>query len=76
VDRDPVRPVHRLLSVRRGLLLSVRQAEGLGSVAGIAGFAGFALCDGGFRPFYGWLSEYIGRRRTMIYAYSGNVISS
>src|SRR6266702_1271044 len=48
--------------------------EGLGTVAGVAGFAGFALCDGGFRPFYGWLSEYIGRRRTMVYAYSLNVI--
>jgi OFA family oxalate/formate antiporter-like MFS transporter len=46
----------------------------LGSYAVVAGAAGFALCDGGFRPFYGWLSEYIGRRRTMIYAYSGNVV--
>jgi MFS family permease len=50
------------------------QAEKLGGVASVAGFAGFALCDGGFRPFYGWLSEYIGRRRTMVYAYSGNVV--
>jgi MFS transporter, OFA family, oxalate/formate antiporter len=50
------------------------QAMKLGSVASVAGFAGFALCDGGFRPFYGWLSEYIGRRRTMVYAYSGNVV--
>ena len=41
---------------------------------GFVGFAGFALTDGGFRPFYGWLSEYIGRRRTMIFAYSGNVV--
>ncbi len=48
------------------------EAKGLGLV-GLVGFAGFALADGGFRPFYGWLSEYIGRRRTMIYAYSGNV---
>jgi MFS family permease len=46
----------------------------LGTAASVAGFAGFALCDGGFRPFYGWLSEYIGRRRTMVYAYSGNVV--
>jgi MFS family permease len=46
----------------------------LGSVAAVAGFAGFALCDGGFRPIYGKISEYIGRRRTMAYAYSGNVV--
>jgi MFS family permease len=38
------------------------------------GFAGFALADGGFRPIYGWISEFIGRRRTMTYAYSGNVV--
>jgi OFA family oxalate/formate antiporter-like MFS transporter len=49
------------------------KAEGLGWI-GVVGFAGFALTDGGFRPFYGWLSEYIGRRRTMMYAYSGNVV--
>jgi MFS family permease len=49
------------------------KAYGLGYI-GLVGFAGFALTDGGFRPFYGWLSEYIGRRRTMIYAYSGNVV--
>ena len=41
---------------------------------GVVGFAGFALTDGGFRPVYGKISEYIGRRRTMIYAYSGNVV--
>jgi MFS family permease len=46
----------------------------LGAAAVVGGAAGFALADGGFRPFYGWLSEYIGRRRTMTYAYSGNVI--
>jgi MFS family permease len=50
------------------------QHEHLGSVAAVAGFAGFALCDGGFRPIYGYISEFIGRRRTMVYAYSGNVI--
>jgi MFS family permease len=49
------------------------EAQHLGYL-GFVGFAGFALTDGGFRPFYGWLSEYIGRRRTMIYAYSGNVV--
>ena len=27
-----------------------------------------------FRPVYGYISEFIGRRRTMIYAYSGNVV--
>jgi MFS transporter, OFA family, oxalate/formate antiporter len=48
-------------------------AEHLGYV-GFVGFAGFALTDGGFRPFYGWLSEFIGRRRTMITAYSLNVV--
>ncbi len=50
------------------------RAEGLSGLVPYVGFAGFALADGGFRPFYGWLSEYIGRRRTMIYAYSGNVV--
>ena len=50
------------------------KAEGLTGLVPYVGFAGFALADGGFRPFYGWLSEYIGRRRTMIYAYSGNVV--
>jgi OFA family oxalate/formate antiporter-like MFS transporter len=49
------------------------EAKGLGWI-GVVGFAGFALTDGGFRPFYGWLSEYIGRRRTMQLAYSGNVV--
>jgi MFS transporter, OFA family, oxalate/formate antiporter len=49
------------------------QAKGLGMV-GLVGFAGFALTDGGFRPIYGKISEYIGRRRTMIYAYLGNVV--
>jgi MFS family permease len=49
-------------------------AEHLGSVAVVGGAAGFALADGGFRPFYGWLSEYVGRRRTMAYAYAGNVV--
>jgi MFS transporter, OFA family, oxalate/formate antiporter len=49
------------------------EARGLGMV-GLVGFAGFALTDGLFRPVYGWISEYIGRRRTMIYAYSGNVV--
>jgi MFS family permease len=49
------------------------EAKGLGLV-GLVGFAGFALTDGGFRPIYGKISEYIGRRRTMIYAYLGNVV--
>jgi MFS family permease len=49
-------------------------AMGLGSVAAAVGFAGFALADGLFRPVYGYISEFIGRRRTMIYAYSGNVV--
>jgi OFA family oxalate/formate antiporter-like MFS transporter len=50
------------------------QAMGLGTVAAVSGVAGFSLTDGIFRPFYGWASEYIGRRRVMIYAYSGNVV--
>jgi MFS family permease len=50
------------------------EAMGLGSVAAAVGFAGFSLTDGIFRPVYGYISEYIGRRRTMIYAYSGNVV--
>ena len=47
---------------------------GLGSIAAAVGFAGFSLADGIFRPIYGYISEFIGRRRTMIYAYSGNVV--
>jgi MFS transporter, OFA family, oxalate/formate antiporter len=50
------------------------QAEHLGNVAAVAGFAGFALTDGLARPVYGYISEFIGRRRTMVYAYSGNVV--
>jgi MFS transporter, OFA family, oxalate/formate antiporter len=49
-------------------------AMGLGSIAAAVGFAGFSLADGIFRPIYGYISEYIGRRRTMVYAYSGNVV--
>jgi OFA family oxalate/formate antiporter-like MFS transporter len=52
---------------------SFAQAMGLGSIAAAVGFAGFSLADGIFRPVYGYISEFIGRRRTMIYAYSGNV---
>jgi OFA family oxalate/formate antiporter-like MFS transporter len=50
------------------------KAMGLGTVAAVSGAAGFGLTDGIFRPFYGWASEYIGRRRVMIYAYSGNFV--
>jgi MFS family permease len=53
---------------------SFAQAMNLGTVAAVAGVAGFSLTDGLFRPVYGWISEYIGRRRTMLYAYSGNVV--
>jgi MFS family permease len=42
---------------------------GLAGVAVVAGAAGFSLADGGFRPFYGLISERIGRRRTMAYGY-------
>jgi MFS transporter, OFA family, oxalate/formate antiporter len=50
------------------------QAEKLGTVAAVAGVAGFSLTDGLARPVYGLLSEYIGRRKTMIFAYSANVV--
>jgi OFA family oxalate/formate antiporter-like MFS transporter len=53
---------------------SFGKAEGLGSVAVVGGAAGFALCDGLCRPVYGYISEFIGRRRTMAYAYSLNVV--
>ena len=49
-------------------------AEHLGGVAVVCGAAGFSLADGGFRPVYGYISEFIGRRRTMAYAYSLNVV--
>jgi OFA family oxalate/formate antiporter-like MFS transporter len=50
------------------------QAMGLGTVAAIAGAAGFALTDGVCRPFYGLLSEFIGRKNTMSFGYSMNFI--
>jgi MFS family permease len=50
------------------------QAMNLGAVAVVAGFAGFALADGGFRPVYGLISEYVGRRRVMYTAYALNAI--
>ncbi len=50
------------------------QAMGLGTAAAVVGFAGFSLADGIARPIYGYISEFIGRRRTMIYAYSANVV--
>jgi MFS transporter, OFA family, oxalate/formate antiporter len=43
---------------------------GLAGVAVVAGAAGFSLADGLFRPVYGLISEYIGRRRTMAYGYA------
>jgi len=49
-------------------------AEHLGLWAAVGGAAGFNLADGLCRPIYGYISEYIGRRRTMAYAYSGNVV--
>ncbi len=49
-------------------------AEHLGSVAVVGGAAGFSLADGIFRPVYGYISEFIGRRRTMAYAYMGNFV--
>ncbi len=53
---------------------SFAQAMGLGTAAAVVGFAGFSLADGICRPIYGYISEFIGRRRTMIYAYSLNVV--
>ncbi|MDA8393110.1 MAG: MFS transporter [Actinomycetota bacterium] len=50
------------------------QAMHLGTVAAIVGVAGFSLSDGMCRPVYGLISERIGRRKTMAYAYSLNVI--
>jgi MFS transporter, OFA family, oxalate/formate antiporter len=50
------------------------KALNLGAAAYVGGAAGFALADGLCRPVYGYISEFIGRRRTMIYAYSGNVV--
>jgi MFS family permease len=49
-------------------------AEHLGLWAAVGGAAGFNLADGAFRPVYGLISEYIGRRRTMAYAYAGNCV--
>ncbi len=46
----------------------------LGYWGAAGGAAGFALCDGIGRPIYGWISSYIGRRKTMVYAYSVNVV--
>jgi OFA family oxalate/formate antiporter-like MFS transporter len=50
------------------------KAMGLPAVAGVAGAAGFALTDGLARPLYGFISQYTGRRRVMIYGYAGNVV--
>jgi MFS transporter, OFA family, oxalate/formate antiporter len=47
---------------------------GLGRIGAAVGFAGFSLADGICRPIYGYISEFIGRRKTMVYAYSGNVV--
>jgi OFA family oxalate/formate antiporter-like MFS transporter len=49
-------------------------AMNLGTYAVVGGAAGFALADGVCRPIYGFISEFIGRRRTMIYAYLGNFV--
>ncbi|MCY0865063.1 MAG: MFS transporter [Sulfobacillus sp.] len=46
----------------------------LAAVAAIAGAAGFSLTDGICRPIYGYISEYIGRRRMMAWAYALNAI--
>jgi OFA family oxalate/formate antiporter-like MFS transporter len=53
---------------------SFGEAMHLGLWAAVGGVAGFSLADGICRPIYGLISEFIGRRRTMAYAYSLNVI--
>ena len=50
------------------------QAMNLGAVAVVAGVAGFSLTDGLFRPVYGYISEFVGRRRVMYSAYLLNAI--
>ena len=40
----------------------------------VAGVAGFSLTDGLFRPVYGYISEFVGRRRVMYSAYLLNAI--
>jgi MFS family permease len=50
------------------------QAMNIGAVAVVAGAAGFALADGLFRPVYGYISEFIGRRRVMYSAYALNAV--
>jgi len=55
-------------------LYTFGKAMHLGAAAVVGGAAGFALCDGIMRPVYGYISEFIGRRRTMAYAYSLDVI--
>jgi MFS family permease len=49
-------------------------AMGLGAVAVVAGIAGFSLTDGLFRPVYGYISEFVGRRRVMYSAYALNAV--
>jgi MFS family permease len=46
------------------------EAMHLGIWAAAGGFAGFSLADGIFRPIYGYISQWIGRRMTMTYAYA------
>jgi len=45
------------------------EAMKIGIWAAAGGFAGFSLADGIFRPIYGYVSQWIGRRMTMFYAY-------
>lgn len=47
----------------------------IGSVAAVGGFAGFGLADGICRPLYGKISEYLGRRETMILIYGCNAVT-
>lgn len=55
-----------------GIALTVPIAQGLGWAGFAAATAGalFALLDGVGRPIAGWLSEYLGRRQTMMLVFS------
>jgi MFS transporter, OFA family, oxalate/formate antiporter len=52
-----------------GWAARVHLGRAVGRAAGRA-----QLGHGLFRPVYGFISEFIGRRKTMIFAYSGNVV--
>ena len=57
-------PVCGLLAVRGGLLLRVRAGDGPGHSCGGGRLRRVLLADGICRPIYGYISEFIGRRKT------------